>query len=276
LLALILTGACLLALILIYIFLLAPGRIKDDSLFQKTLYAHRGLHNGDNSVPENSLAAFSLAAEQGCGIELDVRLTADDKVVVFHDDSLKRVCGIDKIVSDCTYEELRGYKLYKTEESIPLFTEVLVLVGGRVPIIVEVKNSRKNALLCAKTAEILDAYSDPFVIESFNPFIAGWFKKNRPGVIRGQLAAGFAGYGPLPKYQGALLSLLLLNFVSRPHFAAFRHEDSHHKIKLWLYRLLGGKLVAWTVQNESDMDYCREKFDAVIFENFRPKNSFLC
>lgn len=272
--ALIITGACLLALILIYIFLLAPGYAKDDSLFKKTLYAHRGLHSEDKSVPENSLPAFSLAAEQGYGIELDIQLTSDEKVVVFHDDSLKRVCGIDKRLSDCTYEELCGYRLYDTDERIPLFTEVLSLVAGRVPIIVELKPSNRKALLCARGAEILDAYEGPFVIESFDPFIVGWFKKHRPGVIRGQLAAGFAGYSGIPKYQGALLALMLLNFVSRPHFAAFGHEDSHHKFRLWLYKLLGGKLVAWTVRDESDMGYCAKKFDAVIFEDFRPKKSF--
>ncbi len=271
--AFIITGACLFAFIFIYIFLLAPGRIKDDSLFQKTLYAHRGLHSEDKSVPENSPAAFSLAAKFGYGIELDIRFTADERVVVFHDDNLKRVCGIDRFVGDCTYKELCEYRLYDSEEKIPLFTEVLALVGGRVPIIVELKNSKRNALLCEKAAEMLDNYRGPFVIESFNPFIVSWFKKNRPEVIRGQLAAGLAEYKVLPKYQGALLALMLLNFVSRPHFAAFKHEDSHNKIRLWLYRLLGGKLVAWTVLEEVDMDYCTKKFDAVIFENILPKKS---
>lgn len=268
----IIAGGVAAALILLYIFLLAPGRIKDDSLFRKTNYAHRGLHSEDKSVPENSLTAFSLAAEQGYGIELDIQLTADEKVVVFHDDSLKRVCGIDKDVNECTYEELCGYRLLGTNEKIPLFTEVLILVDGRVPIIVELKNSKSNTLLCTKAAGILDAYTGPFLIESFNPFIVGWFKKHRPCVTRGQLAAGFAGYAPLPKYQGALLALMLLNFVARPHFAAFRHEDSHGKLRLALYRLLGGKLVAWTVRDEGDMDYCAKRFDAVIFENFRPKS----
>ncbi len=268
---LIIAGGVIAALLLIYIFLLAPGRLKDDSLLKETLYAHRGLHSEDNSIPENSLEAFSLAAKEGYGIELDIRLTADDKVVVFHDENLMRVCGVDKDVSGCTYEELCGYRLYDSEEKIPLFADVLSLVGGRVPVIVEIKTSNRNALLCSKAVEILDAYKGPFVMESFNPMIAGWFKKNRPNVIRGQLAAGIAEYGVIPKYQGALLSLLLLNFVSRPHFVAFKHEDSHRKLRLSFYRLLGGKLVAWTVQHESDMVYCAKKFDAVVFENFRPR-----
>lgn len=267
-------GCIIVALIALYIFLLAPGRLHEkDGAVWNASYAHRGLHSKDKSISENSLAAFSLAAAEGYGIELDIQLTADGQVVVFHDDSLKRVCGVDKALCDCSYEELRQYRLNGTDERIPLFSDVLMLVGGRVPLIVELKNSKRNALLCAKGAELLDAYNGAYVIESFNPGIVRWFRKHRPAVIRGQLAAGRKDYASLPFYQGLILTLLLANFAARPHFVAFKHEDSHHKARLSLYGALGGKLVAWTVRDTDDIAYCGKYFDVIIFEYFTPEKS---
>ena len=96
---------CLMFLAGLYLFLIAPGRARPDaSALTGWLYAHRGLHGG--SVPENSLAAFSRAAEAGYGIELDVQLTLDGRLVVHHDASLKRVCGADLRICDITFEEL--------------------------------------------------------------------------------------------------------------------------------------------------------------------------
>ncbi len=264
--------SCIAIAIAIYIFLLAPGRLPETGGVWDASYAHRGLHSKDKSVPENSLAAFSLAAEKGYGIELDIQLTADEQVVVFHDDSLKRVCGVDKALCDCTYEELRQLRLHDTDERIPLFSDVLSLVGGRVPLIVELKNSKRNALLCAKGAGLLDEYKGAYVIESFNPGIVRWFKKHRPLVVRGQLAAGLKDYASLPFYQGMILTLLLANFAARPHFVAFRHEHSHYKARLSLFRALGGKLVAWTVRDTDDIAYCLKRFDVIIFEFFEPKS----
>jgi len=255
-----------------YIALLAPGRYPKNAPegLWTHCYAHRGLHAKDKSVPENSLAAFSAAAEAGYGMELDINLTKDGQVVVFHDDSLKRVCGVDKLITDCTYPELLQYRLHDTEQKIPLLTDVLSLVAGRAPLIVELKVTRNNRELCQKAAAILDSYAGPYCIESFHPGIVRWFYKNRPQVVRGQLAAGFKDYSGIPAYQALLLSSLLVNAAARPHFAAYKHEDSHGKLRLALYRLLGGKLVAWTVRDGDDTDDCKKRFDVIIFEFFRP------
>lgn len=268
----IIAGGIVAALIALYIFLIAPGRMPGGTGKSVWIsnYAHRGLHSKDRTVPENSLTAFMLAVEAGYGIELDIQLTADEQVVVFHDDNLLRVCGVEKYVKDCTYEELLQYRLNGTDERIPLFIDVLSLIAGRAPLIVELKTSKRNALLCAKGAELLDGYNGAYVIESFNPAIVRWFKKHRPGVVRGQLSMGIKGYGGLPRWQGLLLSALLTNVAARPQFAAFRHEDSHGKLKLWLYRLLGGVLVGWTVRDGDDIEYCKRFFDSIIFEHFKP------
>ena len=260
------------AVFALYIFLIAPGRLPKaaPAALWQARYAHRGLHDKQDTLPENSLAAFAAAVEAGYGIELDLRLTADDQVVVFHDHNLKRVCGVDRDVADCTYEELQGYRLSGTEERIPLFTEVLALVDGRAPFIIEMKSTKRNTALCEKAAALLDAYSGPYCIESFHPGIVMWFKKHRPGVVRGQLAAGYRQYAGLPGWQKLLLSSLFTNVFARPHFVAFRHEDAHAKLKLWLYRLPGGKLVGWTVRDTDDIAWCERFFDVIIFEYFKP------
>lgn len=260
------------ALLILNMLLLAPGRFpkRVSAVLWRTLYAHRGLHTRDRSVPENSLAAFAAAVDSGYGIELDVTITADDKVAVFHDDSLVRVCGVDKAVTDCTYAELGGLRLFDTAERIPLLSEALALIGGRQAVIVELKSSRRRKALCEKTAALLDAYDGPYCIESFDPRIVRWFKKYRPQTVRGQLSAGFKNYAGLPLYQGWLLSGLYTNIVARPHFTAYKHEDAK-LFKLGLFRMLGGKLVGWTVRDTDDAPRLRRYFDAIIFEFFRPK-----
>ena len=135
-------------------FLTAPGRAgkAQKKPFMYKNFAHRGLHSRDKSIPENSLAAFERAASAGYGMELDVQLSRDGEVVVFHDDDLKRVCGVEAKVADLTLEELRKLRLCGTEETIPLFSEVLKCVRGRGALIVELKNGKRNKELCEKTS----------------------------------------------------------------------------------------------------------------------------
>ena len=136
------------------------------------------------------LAAFRAAAEKGYGVELDVQLSSDGYVVVFHDDTLDRICGVHGKVIDYPLEQLQGMKLLETAETIPLFTDVLaVLQQGAGPLIVELKTvGKRNPELCEKTREILHSYPGVFCIESFDPMIVRWFRKNAPEIFRGQLA----------------------------------------------------------------------------------------
>ncbi|MGI5877652.1 MAG: glycerophosphodiester phosphodiesterase family protein [Christensenellales bacterium] len=260
-------GGAALALAVLNGVLIAPGRAPASAAaLWRTHYAHRGLHSRDRTVPENSLAAFAAAADAGYGMELDIQLSADGQVVVFHDGDLRRVCGVDRRVDECTLDELREYALHGTQQRIPLFSEMLSLIDGRVPLIVELKNVRDRDALCEKTAAILDRYEGPYCIESFHPGIVSWFRKNRPGVVRGQLSAGMRSFRSLPWYQRPLLSLMLTHVSTRPHFVAYRHEDARGHLGLRFFRLLGGRLVAWTVRSEADAAYCDTRFDTMIFE----------
>ena len=182
------------------LFMLAPGRVtkRQRAPFQNVNFAHRGLHSRDKSVPENSLEAFELASRAGYGIELDVQLSKDGQVVVFHDDDLKRVCGVDCRVDEKTYAELTELRLCGTEYTVPLFTEVLATVRGRSPLIVELKRGRRNIELCEKTYALLAEYRGDVCIESFDPFIVAWFRFHAPELLRGQLAM------PAERYENFL------------------------------------------------------------------------
>lgn len=265
-------AAVVLAGFLLIVFCVAPGYgcRETKAVFMHRNLAHRGLHTADKSVPENSLAAFGRAADAGYGIELDLQFSKDEQIVVFHDDTLKRVCGIAGRVDDYTYEELCGFRLCGTEEKIPLFSEVLELVGGRVPLLVEFKNGPKNDLLCSKTLPMLRNYSGDFCIESFSPFIVRWFRKNAPDILRGQLSAPYEELKKeIPETQAFVLSHVLTNFLARPHFVAYHVDKSYFTVRLADF--LGAMRFVWTVRPKNDIEKLKRINDSVIFELYEPE-----
>ncbi len=154
-----------------FAFLVAPGHATraQKAPFLYRNYAHRGLHTEDGTVPENSLSAFRAAAEAGYAVEMDVHLTADDQLVVFHDDTLERMCGVPGVIDDFTLAELRALRLGDTDCVIPTFAEALEALGGRVPLLLEVKRGHNNRRLCALTLAALRTYGGPYCVESFDP-----------------------------------------------------------------------------------------------------------
>ena len=214
--------------------------------FRGLFYAHRGLYDNLHGVPENSLPAFRAAAEKGYGVELDVQLSSDGQVVVFHDDTLDRVCGVHGNVIDYSLTELRQMKLLDTEETIPLFTEVLdVLSQGAGPVIVELKSGKRNDELCEKTRELLRGYPGVYCVESFDPGIVNWFRKNAPEIIRGQLAMPAdhyaAGTNPL---LARLLAGCRFSFLNRPDFIAYQVVPRPERVLRM--RKKGVLLIGWT------------------------------
>ena len=261
------------ALAALYLFFIAPSRDRPDaSMLSGWLYAHRGLHDGNQSVPENSLAAFALAAEAGYGMELDVQLTKDGQLVVHHDGSLKRVCGVDRNIRDLTYQELCAIPL-PDGSRVPLFSEVLTLVNGRAPLIVEVKHYGGAAKNAAAALEQLKTYSGPYCVESFDPTAMRYFKMHAPQVIRGQLATGGKwAHGELNLASYVALRSLLVNCVSRPHFVAYS-VPTDHTASMWLMKHVFKPLLAgWTIRSQAVLDHSRaEGYDYPIFELFTPE-----
>ena len=257
----------IIGLFLLWLYLIAPGRRKMPMEMFGGYYAHRGLWN--KRVPENSLSAFRRAREYGFGVELDVHLTSDGETVVFHDDDLKRMCGADKKVRDCTLRELREYRLLDSGECIPTLKEFLEAVGEDMPLIVEIKYDPRRDMICRKTISLLRERKGPFCVESFDPLIVRWFRKNEKKVFRGQLAYGLNVRGRHPlNIKNLVLSSLAVNVLGRPDFVAFDHQCEKSVPFRIMNALYHPVLAAWTLRDEKAMT--NEKWDMRIFEGFIP------
>ena len=234
-------------------------------------YAHRGLHG--HGVPENSLAAFRLAAEGGFGAELDVHLTKDKRLAVIHDSSLRRTCGAEGTVEDMTAAELATFRLEGTEERIPFLEEVLPLFEGKAPLIVELKCAGGNAgELAERTCRMLEAHHTNYCIESFDPRALMWLKGHRPQVVRGQLTQNFLRRGEgLSWPVRFVLTSLLGNALTRPDFVACRFEDrGDAPVRLCCRR--GVRQVDWTIRSPEQQRRAEQEGHLVIFEGYAPRD----
>ena len=237
-------------------------------------YAHRGFHDKPH-IPENSMSAFRRAIDNLYGAELDVHLMADGNLAVIHDSSLLRTAGVDVAIEDLTAADLSRYRLEGTEEKIPLFSEVLELFEGRTPLIVELKPERGNHdALAAATVAILDKYRVTYCIESFDPRCLRWLKKNRPEIVRGQLSEQFSRHGDSAG-QGRLtlfaLGNLLMNFLGRPDFIAYRFSDRNCAAVKLCRKLYRVQEVNWTITSKEEMGAAENAGNLVIFERFDPR-----
>ena len=255
-----------LVLVLVYLFCVFPGKRKIPSEMRRN-YAHRGLF--DDEAPENSLAAFARAADAGYGIELDVQLTRDGEVVVFHDSDLQRMTGAEGKVCEHTLTELKALSLGGTSEPVPTLREVLELVAGRVPLLVELKGESTDTAVCPATDAILRAYSGPYLVESFNPLLLRWYKKNHPEIRRGQLTSHLCGgLGKTPRNR--LLDSLLLNLVTRPDFLAYDiRVPDRMPVKLCVGLFRAHRFV-WTIHSEDEYRLAGQQKAFAIFEQFQP------
>lgn len=259
---------------IVYLFLIGgrkvtPGFEKLEGIY----YAHRGLHSKP-TIPENSLAAFRLAAEKGYGAEFDVHLMADGNLAVIHDSSLLRTAGADVNIEALTISDLQNYTLEESNEKIPLFTEVLDIFCGQAPVVIELKTAGSNASkLCEAVFKILDNYSGDFCVESFDPRCLIWMKKNRPRVIRGQLSQNFFRKGKSSGMGGAvdfILTHLLGNFLTRPDFIAYEFCDRKKLSNTLCRKLWRLHSATWTIKTKEDFDVAVKEGYLPIFEHFKP------
>lgn len=237
-------------------------------------YAHRGLFSAADNIPENSLPAFARAVRYGFAIELDVQLTKDHQAVVFHDDSLLRMCGADAKIWQQTLAELRQLPLQGTRERIPLLEEVLAQIDGQVPLLIELKLPTRSTALCAVVQQLLQEYQGSYCIQSFSPLALKWYRKHQPEILRGQLSDHF---NKQVKHPGLLLFMaenLLLNWCGRPDFISYNY---HYAWKCWSLKLLKyffhTPVFVWTIGSAAAYQHCKKQYDAVIFDNYLPQNS---
>ena len=259
------------ALAIVYLILSAPRRESQRPGMEKLYvnYAHRGLWGGD--IPENSIPAFAAAVNRGYGIELDVQLSSDGDVMVFHDYTLSRMCGEDVRLSSLRGAELSWRHLGGTEYTIPLLSDVLDTVRGRVPLLIELKGETSDTALCEAVARILGHYDGKVCVESFNPYLLGWFKKHQPKIARGVLYTDFSQNPTTGKLVNFMLGTMMTNVISRPDFVA---ADGRflNKIPLRMMRSMY-KLptFVWTVRNKDVFASARSKKLKSIFEQFDPE-----
>ena len=256
-----------------YLFASAPGIHKKTKWQHLTGwdYAHRGLYDNEHGIPENSMAAFRRAVDKGYGIELDVHLTADNQLVVFHDDTLTRMCGMNKKISSFLYSDLMQLRLLGTEEGIPLFKDVLELIDGKVPLIIELKVDGSNQnLLCPLVWQLLSRYKGDYCIESFHPFVLQWFKRHEPQVVRGQLSCNFFKENPHCDIVLFLMSNLMTNFFTHPDFIAYKYLDLDNPAVIYNRKLFHIMTVVWTIPGKPTYDRFKNKVDVMIFEGFEP------
>lgn len=226
--------------------------------------AHRGLHNA--KTPENSLPAFQKALEGRFPIELDCHIIKTGEVVVIHDDSLKRMCGIDKEVANCTLTEIREVYLMHTRERIPLLKEVLELVKGKVPLLIELKYDQPVGKLEAAVIDLLKGYKGKYAFQSFSPLSLRWLKKNAPNIPRGQLSSDFKNCKCVSPLMVPALKNLWLYPITKPDFISYdiralpnkRVEKMRTKNKL--------PVLGWTVTRVSESKEALKHCDNIVCE----------
>lgn len=256
------------ALLLLFLFLLFPSlRRHPDRAWLRGLYiAHRGLHDLKENTPENSLAAFRAAIEHGFAIEIDIHLTADGEVVVFHDDTLQRMCGVDGRPEEKTLAELKQLRLQGTDEQIPTLQECLDTVSGKTPLLIEFKCSSGSCkALCRAADTILSTYQGAYCVQSFYPPVLLWYRRHRREICRGQLASAF----PKEAIHKQLLGCMVFNCLARPDFVSYDHGYAGHACRR-LCTLLGAHPVGWTFRTQAELTEDKAAFNTYIFEGFLP------
>ena len=216
-------------------------------------FAHRGLHGP--GVPENSMAAFRAALELGAGIECDVRLSGDSQVMVFHDHDLRRMCASALAVESTRAEMLAGQRLYDSGEHIPWLSELLDLVRGDIPLLIELKCRGGNAARLAEAvADELADYAGPVGVMSFEPRAIKWFARRQPFRRRGLVISERAS--AVDRWSSIM--------GASPHFLAIdvaaisRPWATKQRARRWIY--------SWTIATPADRQTAAIHADAPIWE----------
>jgi glycerophosphoryl diester phosphodiesterase len=231
-------------------------------------FAHRGLFALDQSIPENSHAAFQAAIEQGFGIELDVQASADLKLFVFHDDGLNRMCGVDQLLEETTSAELGDLRLAGTDERIPRFDDVLQHVNGQVPLLVEIKTTTRRFETITAVLDALRTYEGPFAICSFDPLILLQLKALNPYVLRGLNMEASLRKTQFDLKTRLVLEFGLMNFLIRPDYLSV--DYAHRNVTYRCHRVMGGFGMLWALPSAEVEQTIAGDCETVIFEGYLP------
>jgi len=229
--------------------------------------AHRGLHGA--AAPENSLPAFEAAIAAGYPIELDVHVLRDGEVVVFHDEDLLRAAGVSRSLLEEDRSSIRAHRLFGGAFGIPTLREVLALVQGKVPLLIEIKAKHGMPGAAREVFERLVGYSGPLAVQSFDPRTVAWFHAHAPHIPRGQLSGPLREdpVGALERFASRRLLTLAL---SRPHFVNYDLRALPDGWLGLLARVTGLAILCWTVRSEADLHKARALGLNFVFDHVRP------
>lgn len=234
----------------------------DQEKYKKLLsryFAHRGVHL---AFPENSIPAFQSAIDMNLGIELDVHLSKDGEVVVFHDDNLFRMTGEKDYVRFKTLEELKQLKLNKTEYTIPTLKEVLDLVAEKTPILLEIKTENNTKKVCQKTIDVLKEYKGDVFVQSFNPFALRYFYKHEPKYLRGQLSSYFKS-SSLNFAKKVIIKKLRLKNFAHIDFVSYNIDDLPNKY----VNNTTVPVLTWTIRTKEQFKKAKVVSNNLIIDN---------
>ena len=218
--------------------------MKDINFLKNNLIAHRGIHNTE--IPENTLPAFYKCVDKKYIIELDIHILTDNSIVVFHDHNLKKLTGVNKVIETLSYPQLSKIKIDK-KYTIPTLKQVMHIVNGKVPILIEIKDMNNNSKFEEELVKILDNYNGEFAIQSMNPFVIDWFYKNRKDYVIGLIIFNDLNYNIVKRY------------VKKIDFISVYKKQLPFKIN---------KLVlGWTIRKESEYKKYINLCDNLICEN---------
>jgi glycerophosphoryl diester phosphodiesterase len=224
-------------------------------------FAHRGLWSPGEAA-ENSLAAIERATGMGYGSEFDVRLSSDGEVMVFHDETLSRMAGIDVPVSGVPAAELAEVPLRGGPDRIPTLAQVLETVGGKAMLLVELKPGPDPIEVASLAARVLDRYYGPVAVIGFDAFSLGWFAAERPAIPRGLDVM----WEPEDEDLAAE-ELERLCEIARPHFLVLEKRAARGPLAA-AHRRVGRPVIAWTLRSTEEVEAVADRCDNFIFEGF--------
>jgi len=224
--------------------------------------AHRGLW-GENII-ENSLTAYQNAVDNNFPIEIDLYASLDGVLYSFHDKTLVRMTGEKGFIYEKTSNEINSLKLSNSNEHIPSFKEVLNLVNGKVPLLIEIKNQPRKDIVSLILSELTN-YNGEFAIQSFNPLYINKVKRLAPNIMRGILATNvkeeLKDEKPLTKF---IVKNMALNFLCKPHFISFDYRG----LPLRKRKTKNKQVICWTVTDKPTIEKIKPYAKNIIFEKF--------
>ncbi len=268
----------LIIIIVFYLIAIYPDTSRKSKMapYEKRFIAHRGLFD-NKAIPENSLPAFRKAVANHYGIELDLQLTKDDRLVVFHDNTLERMTSVSGNLRDFTYEQLQDLSLLNTSEKIPLFSDVLKVLHPDTPLIIEIKGEYRPIETVMKAVEETKDYKGLYNMESFNPQIIRYLRMNEPQIVRGQLSYNYLA-DPERLFNiplSFMLSYLMFNIYTRPDYIAYDTLSSSNLSFQIISKLFKAECVAWTVNSKEEFEEKKHLYQCFIFDSYIPDNDDL-